>query len=117
MTTSERECFVYIILPGSTDFVTAGKFRWTKTNSHSLGEFVYGRSYRERPNAVAIDPVELRLVDTVYQTTRQNGIFGAIRDAMPDDWGLRILEKRLGTTTLGHLAKPLFRAVTGQISH
>ena len=25
--TSERECYVYIVLPGATEFVTAGRFR------------------------------------------------------------------------------------------
>ena len=59
--TSERECFVYIVLPGETEFVTAGRFRWTEGGDGAVGRFVYGRSYRERPDAVELDPVELRL--------------------------------------------------------
>ena len=93
---SERERFVYIVLPGRTDFVTAGLFRWTDTEGGSVGEFVYGASYRERRDAVEIDPVELRLSDGEYRTARQHGFFGAIRDAMPDDWGRRTLEARVG---------------------
>ena len=93
---SERERFVYIVLPGQTEFVTAGLFRWTDADGGAVGEFVYGASYRERRDAVEIDPVELRLSDTQYRTARQHGFFGAIRDAMPDDWGRRTLEQRIG---------------------
>lgn len=93
---SERECFVYIVLPGATEFVTAGRFRWTEIDEEFIGEFIYGRSYRERSDAVEFDPVELTLSDVVLKTTRLDGFFGAIRDAMPDDWGRRILERRAG---------------------
>ena len=67
---SERECFVYIVLPGVTEFVTAGRFRWTEDNAAGVGEFVYGRSYRERADAVEFDPVELRLTNQVCETAR-----------------------------------------------
>ena len=100
MTRSERECFVYIVLPGATEFVTAGRFRWTDVDGESVGEFVYGQSYRERRDAVEIDPAELRLSDTGYRTTRLQGFFGAIRDAMPDDWGRRVMERRIGGVQL-----------------
>ena len=59
--TSERECFVYIVLPGATEFVTAGRFRWVDEGAGGAGAFVYGRSYRARDDAVELDPVELRL--------------------------------------------------------
>ena len=99
--TSERECFVYIALPGTTDFVTAGRFRLSAATSRdSVGAFVYGRRYRERPDAVEIDPVELRLSDRVYETARMGGFFGAIRDAMPDSWGRRVIERRAALTRL-----------------
>ena len=62
--TSERECYVYIVLPGETEFVTAGRFRVSETpHGPPRGEFVYGRRYLERPDAVEFDPVELRLAD------------------------------------------------------
>ena len=57
-----NECFVYITLPGQTEPVTAGRFSLTVDRRGTpQGRFVYGRSYRERPNAVALDPVELKL--------------------------------------------------------
>ena len=82
--TSDRECFVYIMLPGATAFTTAGRFRVTGRGGVAFGAFVYGRRYREHPDAVEIDPVELRLADRPYETVRLDGFFGAIRDAMPD---------------------------------
>ena len=99
--TSERECYVYIILPGKTEFVTAGRFRVSKTRHGSpLGEFVYGRRYLERPDAVEFDPVELRLADRVYETGRKKGFFGAIRDSMPDYWGRLLIERHSGHARL-----------------
>ena len=92
--TSERECFVHIVLPGETTFTTAGRFRVTKRDGAALGQFVYGRRYRSRADAVAFDPVELRLGDQPYETVRMDGFFGAIRDAMPDSWGRRVIDRR-----------------------
>ena len=100
--TSERECFVYIVLPGATEFVTAGRYRWTGDGTGAIGRFVYGRSYRERADAVEVDPVELRLSGQVHETARMQGFFGAIRDAMPDFWGRRVIERN---AVLGELAE------------
>lgn len=99
--TSERECYVYIVLPGETEFVTAGRFRVSETrNGIPIGQFVYGRSYLQRSDAVELDPVELRLADRNYETARMKGFFCAIRDAMPDYWGRRVIEKHSGHTQL-----------------
>ena len=93
--TSERDCYVYIVLPGETSFVTAGRFQLVETRAGSVGRFVYGRSYRERPNAVEIDPVELRLRPGLFETALMGGFFGAIRDAMPDAWGRKVIERHV----------------------
>ncbi len=97
---SERECFVYIVPPGATEFVTAGRLRLSEDDAGPVGAFVYGRTYRERPDAVELDPVELRLSSQVYETARMGGFFGAIRDAMPDFWGRRVIERSAGLTQL-----------------
>ena len=99
--TSERECFVYIVPPGKTDFVTAGRFRVSMTpDGEPFGAFVYGRRYLERTEAVELDPVELRLSQGVYETARIGGFFGSIRDAMPDYWGRRVIERNSGHAQL-----------------
>ena len=99
--TSDRNCFVHIVLPGETEFVPAGRFRLSASRSGaSVGRFVYGRSYLERTNAVELDPVQLRLGAQSYETAQQRGFFGAIRDSMPDEWGRRVMEKRFGGAVL-----------------
>lgn len=91
------ECFVYITLPGQTALVTAGRFALTvDRRGVPEGRFVYGRSYLERPNAVALDPVELKLSPRTYATAALGGVFGALRDASPDYWGRRVIQRHLG---------------------
>jgi hypothetical protein len=98
------ECFVYIALPGETDFVAAGRFR-VDVDRHGIatGRFVYGKSYLARRNAVPIDPIELKLAPTTYETRLLKGIFGALRDASPDHWGRRVIEKHAGNAQLGEV--------------
>jgi len=99
--TSERECYVYIVLPGTTEFVTAGRFHVAPTpDGEAVGEFVYGRRYLERNDAVELDPVELRLRRGPYQTARLEGFFGVIRDSMPDFWGRHIIDRKAGPAQL-----------------
>jgi len=98
------ECFVYITLPGKTEPVTAGKFVMTKNRQGiSLGRFFYGKSYLERSDAVAFDPVELKLTNKTYETVALKGVFGALRDAGPDYWGRRIIERHAGMIELDEL--------------
>jgi len=98
------ECFVYITLPGHIEPITAGKFVLTQNRQGiSLGKFIYGKSYLARPDAVAFDPVQLKLAEKTYETTTLNGIFGALRDAGPDYWGRRIIERHAGKAQLGEL--------------
>jgi len=98
------EAYVYITLPGATDAVTAGRFEHTVArNGVAVGRFVYGRRYRERSDAVEIDPVELRLGRAGFETVRLGGVFGALRDSGPDYWGRRVIEKHAGLSQLGEL--------------
>jgi serine/threonine-protein kinase HipA len=102
--TQARECFVYMTLPGQTEAVTAGRFVLTKSRDGTpLGKFVYGRSYLARNDAVEIDPVELKLSDETYETARLGGVFGALRDAGPDYWGRRVIERHSGKIMLGEI--------------
>ena len=90
------ECYVYMTLPGATTAVTAGRYALsTGRRGAPEGRFVYGRSYLERPNAVALDPVELKLGPRTYSTISLRGVFGALRDASPDYWGRRLIQRHL----------------------
>ena len=100
--TSDRECYVYIVPPDATDFVTAGRLRTTDVDGVRVGQFVYRRTYRESRDAVELDPVELILParSQTYSTSRMGGFFGAIRDAMPDYWGRLAIDRHLGVARL-----------------
>ena len=77
MANADQECFVYVVLPGQTNFVTAGRFALRRNRSGDpVGRFVYGRSTRQRPDAVELDPVELRLRAEQFQTARRRDSSG-----------------------------------------
>lgn len=98
------EVFVYLMLPGTTELVAAGRFVLaTDRAGVPFGRFIYGRSYLERNDTVPIDPIELPLSDRTYETERLKGMFGALRDAGPDYWGRRVIEKYAGFGPLGEL--------------
>ena len=98
------ETYVYITLPGQVAAVTAGRFEHTvDRNGVALGRFVYSRRYRDRLDAVEIDPVQLRLNRAAFETVRLGGVFGALRDAGPDHWGRCVIEKHAGVARLGEL--------------
>jgi serine/threonine-protein kinase HipA len=104
MTSKPPACFVYITLPGATSAVTAGKFVLDRNRAGDpLGRFVYGKSYLENAQAVPIDPVELKLAEATFETVQLNGVFGALRDAGPDFWGRRVIEKHAGKAQLGEM--------------
>ncbi len=99
-----NECYVYITLPGETQAVTAGRFSLTTDRyGTALGRFAYGRRYLERNDSVPIDPIELKLARQTYETVALNGIFGALRDAGPDSWGRRIIERCAGKIELSEM--------------
>lgn len=99
------DCFVYLMPPGATEFVTVGRFALIEDrHGERLGKFVYGRSYLERTDAVALDPTELPLSATqTFETSRMGGLFGALRDASPDHWGRRVIERHSGLAQLGEI--------------
>jgi len=107
--TQKNECYVYISLPEQTQAVTAGRFVLTTDKFGApLGRFIYGKHYLERPDAVAIDPVELKLTSQTYETRALQGIFGSLRDAGPDYWGRRIIEQYSGKPIQSELDYLLF---------
>ena len=95
------ECYVYLQLPGTTTVVTCGRFVGSGDGrAPGVGRFVYGRRYRERADAVALDPYNLPLTSNPTETLEFGGIFGALRDASPDAWGRRLIEANVGRPDL-----------------
>jgi serine/threonine-protein kinase HipA len=98
------DLFVHVVLPGQTSFVTAGRFELSSDRlGNPRGRFVYGRRYLERADAVALDPLELPLESRTFETLRMKGLFGALRDAGPDYWGRRVIERHSGVAAPGEL--------------
>jgi serine/threonine-protein kinase HipA len=94
LTSSSFERIVFIELPDERKPVPAGIF--TLDLELKVGTFQYGRRYLERPNAIAIDPVNLPLTDREYLTRKNGGIFGILRDVLPDSWGRYLMAKQQG---------------------
>lgn len=68
--------------------VVAGRF----DRKLDTGVFFYANSYIERPDAFALDPVNLPLIGKREFLTRANkGHFGVLLDAGPDGWGEKVL--------------------------
>lgn len=85
------QAFVWIWLPGETEPVVAGKLSLEGQNLL----FNYGKSYLERPNAIAIYDKELPLQPGVLPLPAGLNMPNCIRDAAPDAWGRRVLINRL----------------------
>lgn len=96
--TSRTGCFVFLQMPGSLEVVTCARYELDL--SRRVGRFVYGASYRERADAVPIDPVHLRVTPTRYEAAKLGGIFGALRDSSPDAWGRMVIERLSGQVGL-----------------
>jgi serine/threonine-protein kinase HipA len=99
---SEFKCFVFVYPQESLKAVPAGSLSIIEEGPRVISStFGYGKRYLEREDALAIDPVSLSLEGAVPGSVRlatpANGLelFGAIRDALPDNWGRRVIENRL----------------------
>lgn len=91
------ECYVWVCLPGRVDPVPCGLLTVEQAGRNvELCTFQYGRRYLGRSDAIPIDPFRLPL-DSARFTAPD--IFGAIRDAGPDAWGRRVLERRYADQT------------------
>lgn len=96
MTSSPRgqapnEAFVWVWLPGATEPVVAG--RLAKGSGDTL-VFNYGRSYLDRPDAIALFDRELPLRAGALPLLPGLSMPGCIRDASPDAWGRRVIINR-----------------------
>lgn len=90
-----KEIIVFIYLPGESTALPAGVF--SHDSDSGVGNFVYGRRYRKRANALAVDPVALPLGIEPAPVTTNGGLYGAFRDASPDYWGRLVIAAELNT--------------------
>lgn len=86
--------YVWILLPGQSEPVVCGYVAGRAPGADAIHAFVYGRSYRERGDAIPLTPHNLPLEPGEISSRR--GLHGVLRDAAPDAWGRRVLMHRLG---------------------
>lgn len=89
--------YVFIYLPGEVSPIVAGRFEFDGSAATAVGRFVYGESYLHNPLALPLDPVALPLREQLFTTTLSSGLFGIIRDAIPDEWGRHVATKLYGS--------------------
>jgi len=82
---------VFIELGGET--VPAGQLSMVEDGRFSQCEFAYGRRYLQRPDAVAIDPVQLPLGPNLIEAPENFPLFNGVRDAAPDAWGRKLIDR------------------------
>ncbi|HEP6431479.1 TPA: type II toxin-antitoxin system HipA family toxin [Burkholderia cenocepacia] len=101
---AEQERPVWVWLPGSTTPVECGTFTWEPGE----GKFLYSQDYLDRKDAaVAIDPINLPFSRSKKpaRTTAMNGVFGVLRDAAPEGFGLDLLNAKFGNRTLDEIER------------
>ncbi len=87
ITSNASQAFVWIWLPNHAAPIVAGQISFQAGKYH----FVYGRSYLENEEAIALSPIELPLQRGTYEPAGLNDIHSCLRDASPDAWGRRVL--------------------------
>lgn len=87
------DAVVFIELNGQT--LPAGRLSMIEDGRYSTARFAYGRRYLERPDAVAIDPVQLPLGSDLINAPDDFPLFNGIRDAAPDAWGRKLIERHV----------------------
>lgn len=90
----QHSAYVWVLLPEQPEPVVCGRVSGRGPGADAIHDFVYGRSYRERREAIPLTPHDLPL-EPREMTTRR-GLHGVLRDAAPDAWGRRVLIHRLG---------------------
>lgn len=91
MTSEPGRAYVWVWLPGATAPVVAGLLE--DHGGHC--DFLYGRSYLARQDAVPLYLPELPLQTGWINPLPGLAAPGCIRDAGPDAWGRRVVERRL----------------------
>jgi serine/threonine-protein kinase HipA len=91
------EAYVWVWLPGQTTPVVAGRVFKSGVGDGAVHQFIYGQSYLERGNAVALFDTELPLKRGPIAPLPGLTLAGCLRDGAPDAWGRRVILNRLAT--------------------
>lgn len=96
MAPPSESCFVYVQLPGTFEWVPCARLAVREVGAGAFeGTFIYGKSYLQRQDPIALDEYHLPLSDKPQKFTKLKSIPGALRDASPDSWGRRVIQAKL----------------------
>lgn len=79
---------IYVFAPTTQGHLLAGRASW----QDKVGTFEYAPDWLDHPQAYALDPRNLPLVERVFSTPSNEGVFGVLADAGPDAWGRQVIE-------------------------
>ncbi len=86
---------VIIIFPNSLKIKCGEIITGTpEANGRIKGAFRYTPEYLQHPDAFPLDPANLPLTPKEFPSNRPQGIHGVFEDALPDDWGRKILVRK-----------------------
>ncbi|KGN36968.1 type II toxin-antitoxin system HipA family toxin [Knoellia subterranea] len=88
--TRPTEAFVWTWLPGTAEPVVAGRL----VRERGRLDFLYGRSYLDRPDAISLYGPELPLRRGAQVPPDGMDVASCLRDGAPDAWGRRVLHHR-----------------------
>jgi serine/threonine-protein kinase HipA len=95
--------YVFGHLPGATAQALLGQVIVEETGDAGFCRFKYAASWLKHPRAFALDPDLLPLDAREFASQPGWEVFGALRDAGPDYWGRKVIERRLGRVGLTEL--------------
>ncbi len=95
MASEPTTAFVWIWLPDAIEPVICGRIDEQRGRS----SFTYARSYRDRSEALPIYQPELPLTVGPQFAASGSGLPLCLDDALPDAWGRRLINHRLGAPT------------------
>jgi serine/threonine-protein kinase HipA len=92
---------VWVWLPGEVVAIECGIFSWEP----GRGEFAYSDAYKASNDAMPIDPINLPFTHSrkPAMTTDMKGVFGVLRDASPEGFGLDFLNAKYRSEMLDEL--------------
>lgn len=93
MTSEPKKLFVWIWLPGAIEPVVAGQV--LRNEDTGIIYFGYGRSYRDRSDTIPIFTPALPIKEGLIDPPRGHILAPALRDALPDRWGRRVIVNEL----------------------